>query len=107
MESVPEKRTIETASATGRIAVRGLGQLRMIFVSTPKVIRSLRSTSMCACSRAPSGPVKPSSTGWTRQLLNMGKSSPKLISVTLMLERKSGFWEPLRTLVKDVRMASS
>lgn len=63
MDSVPEKRTMETASATGRIAVRGFGQLSMIFVSTPSVIVSLKSTSIRACSLAPSGPVEPSSTG--------------------------------------------
>ena len=107
IDSVPENRTIETAKATGRTAVRGLGQFKIIFVSIPNVIRSLKSTSMRACSRAVSASVDPSSTGWTRQLLNMGKSSPKLISVTFMLERKSGFWGPLRTVVRDVKMASS
>lgn len=47
-DKVPEKRTIETASAIGSTAVRGLGQFKMIFVSTPKVIKSLRSTSIRA-----------------------------------------------------------
>ena len=107
IDSVPEKRTTETAKATGNTAVRGLGQFKTIFVSIPKVIRSLRSTSIRACSLAASGSVDPSSTGWTRQLLSMGKSSPRLISVILMLERKSGFCGPLRILVRDVKMASS
>ena len=49
--SVPEKRTTLTASATGRTAEKGFGQLRLRVVSMPMVITSLRSTSMRACSR--------------------------------------------------------
>ncbi len=47
-DKVPEKRTTETASAIGSTPVRGLGQFRMIFVSMPRVMMSLRSTSMRA-----------------------------------------------------------
>lgn len=47
-DKVPEKRTMDTASAIGSTAVRGLGQFKMIFVSTPKVIKSLKSTSIRA-----------------------------------------------------------
>lgn len=63
IDSVPEKRTIETAKATGSTAVTGLGQFKTIFVSIAKVIRSLKSTSIRACSLAESGSVDPSWTG--------------------------------------------
>ena len=68
-------------------------------------MKSLRSTSMRACSlpAAPSG----SSTGWIRQLLNMGKSSPRLISLTSMLERYSGLLGPLSADVREVSIALS
>lgn len=79
----------------------------MILVSIPRVMKSLRSTSMRACRRGPSGWTGSSSMGCTRQLLKMGKSSPRLISETLILERKSGFCGPLRMLVREVRIASS
>lgn len=87
---------------------------------------SLRSTSIRACRREPSrfarelfaskrfspcGPVfklnPSSSTGMMRQLLNIGKSSPRVSSVTLISSRKSGREVPFRALVRDVRMASS
>ena len=79
-------------------------------VSTPRVRKSDKSTSMRAWRRGPSGPRGSASvclTGWMRQLERMGNSSPKEISVTRMSERKEGFWEELRMVVSEVRMASS
>lgn len=102
IERVPENRTMDTASATGRTATMGLGQLRRSLVSTPRVIRSLRSTSILAISFPGS-----SSEGVMRQLEKMGKSSPRETSVTRIESRKSGFCGPFRILSRDFRIASS
>lgn len=113
IRDVPENRTMLTARATGRTALRGLGQLRLRVVSTPMVITSERSTSMRAWRRPSSVPVvpgpyqKPSSAGMTRQLLKMGNSSPRAISETLISPIQSGLLPELRTSVRDPRMASS
>jgi hypothetical protein len=110
---VPEKRTMLTASATGRTAESGLGQFRLRVVSMPMVITSERSTSMRAWRRPSSVPVvpgpyqKPSSAGITRQLLKMGNSSPSAISLTLISPIQSGLLPELRTSVREPRIASS
>lgn len=70
---------------------------------------------MRACRRLDSRPepwgadvaMPSSSTGMTRQLLKMGKSSPRLSSVTLISSRKSGREAPFRARVNDVKIASS
>jgi hypothetical protein len=111
--SVPEKRTMLIASATGRTADLGFGQLRLSVVSTPIVITSLKSTSIRACSLSFSFPVlpgpyqKPSSAGMTLQLLKMGNSSPSAISVTLISPIQSGLLPVFSTSVSEVRIASS
>ena len=70
-------------------------------------MKSLRSISMRACSLPPPPLGASSLTGCMRQLLKMGNSSPRLISVTLISARKSGFCGPLRMAVRDVRIALS
>lgn len=113
MARVPEKRTTLTASATGRTAEKGFGQLRLSVVSMPIVMTSERSTSMRACRRPSLSPVvpgpyqKPSSAGITLQLLKMGNSSPSAISVTRISPIQSGLLPVLRTSVRDVRTAPS
>ena len=109
---VPEKRTMVTARATGRTAEKGLGQLRTRVISTPMVMTSDRSTSMRACRRPSLSPVvpgpyqKPSSAGMTLQLLKMGNSSPRAISVT-RISNPVGLAARVqqKTSVSDVRTA--
>lgn len=114
---MPLKRTTDTASATGSTATFGRGQFSMSVVSMPKVMTSLKSTSILACN-LPSfellsllfglpKPSPPSSTGMTLQLLKMGNSSPSSISVTRISPNQSGRVGPLRMFVKEVNTASS
>ena len=56
-------------------------------------LSSLRSTSIRACRRPPS--EVGSSTAITRQLLNIGNSSPSDMSVTLMSSMNDGFFSGL------------
>jgi hypothetical protein len=111
--SVPENRTMLTASATGKTADMGFGQFKFSVVSTPIVMTSLKSTSIRACSLSFSFPVfpgpyqNPSSAGITLQLLKMGNSSPNAISVTLISPIQSGLLPVFKTSVSDVRIASS
>ena len=66
-------------------------------------LSSLRSTSMRAWSRPPS--ELGSSTAMTRQLLKIGNSSPKDISVTVISSMKDGFFSGLlRVAVRDSRI---
>lgn len=57
-------------------------------------LSSLRSTSSRACNLPPSAFVG-SSTAMMRQLLKMGNSSPREISVTVILSMKDGFFSGL------------